>query len=97
MERRHWGQHDDDCFACRVQTIQIDPRATPSRRNNIEPRRPDPAWERGIPTDSRGMPYLTKDGSPMGVKEFGENRHRIEEHRRQLHNSPDPIQLPGVN
>lgn len=21
--KNHWGQHDDDCFACRIQTVQF--------------------------------------------------------------------------
>lgn len=96
MEKRHRGQHED-CFGCKIQSIQFDPRAMPTRRNKVEPRRPDPAWERGIPTDNRGMPYLRKDLSPMGVKEFAEKSHQIEAHKRQLHNSTEPIHLPGAN
>ena len=94
MTRTHFGQHGDDCFGCKVQSIQFDPYAMPSRLNKkAEPRRPDPAWERGIPKDSRGMPFLRTDGTPMGVKEFGEKRHQIDQHRRTLHNSTAPVEL----
>lgn len=96
MVRTHVGQHGANCFGCKIQSIQFDPRAMPNRRNKVEPRRPNPAWERGVPTDNRGMPYLRKDGTPMGVKEFSQNRRLIEEHRRRLHQSTEPIELPGV-
>jgi hypothetical protein len=92
MIRTHDGSHGPDCFGCKVQSISFDPYAMPSRLNKkIPPRTPNPAWERGIPTDSRGMPFLRKDGTPMGVKEYSENRHQIEQHRRALHNSTDSL------
>jgi hypothetical protein len=89
MEKKHFGQHGDDCFGCRIQTIQISPYATPSRlRPHIAPRKPENSWEKGVPTDSRGMPFLKTDGSPMGQKEFSEKRRLIDAHRRRLHNEP---------
>lgn len=88
MERTHWGQHGDECFGCKLHSISFDPYAMPSRLHpEVEPRKPNPAWERGIAVDQRGMPQLRPDGSYMGLKEYSENRHRIEEHRRQMRHS----------
>jgi hypothetical protein len=84
----HDGSHGPECFGCKVKSITFSPYATPTRLNpRRPPRQPNPAWERGVPTDARGMPFLRKDGTPMGVKEYAENRHAIEEHRRRLHNA----------
>jgi hypothetical protein len=83
----HDGSHTD-CFGCRVKSITFSPYATPSRLNpHNAPKQPDPVWERGVPTDKRGMPFLDKNLNPMGVKAVVENRHEIEQHRRQLHTS----------
>lgn len=72
-----------------VATVGIAPSATPSRHNNAAPRTPNPAWERGIATDERGMPYL-KPGSMefMSVKEAAERRREIEGARRALRQAP---------
>jgi hypothetical protein len=89
LEKTHFGQHGDGCFGCKIQTIQISPYATPNRLHpERAPRTPNNSWEKGIPTDSRGMPFLKADGSAMGVKEYGEKRHQIEEHRKKLHQAP---------
>lgn len=89
----HEGPHHIDgppeCFGCRVKSFTVNPYSLPSRLHpSNPPRRPNPAWERGVPTDSRGMPFLTKAGTPMGIKQFTEDRHTIEEHRRQLAQAP---------
>lgn len=77
-----------DCFGCRIRTINFAPSAMPSRMNKTAPRKPDPAWERGIATDERGMPYLKANSTtPMGVKEAAEKRHEIESRRRALRQS----------
>lgn len=90
----HDGTGND--FGCKLKSIQFDPYSMPSRLNKkAEPRRPNPSYERGVPTDSRGMPFLRKDGTPMGQKEYDSQRSRIDEHRRRLHNSTSPIELPG--
>ena len=78
---------DDGCGKCWkcvegrgcIKTVQVDPRATPTRTRRGVPRTPDPAWERGVPTDGRGMPYLRPDLTPMGVKEFASKRSKFED------------------
>jgi len=81
---RHDGTADD--FGCRVKSFTVNPRSMPTRLHpENPPRQPNPAWERGIAKDERGMPYLTEGGGYLGVKQYAENRHRIEDHKRQLH------------
>lgn len=87
MDRRHSGQHGPDCFGCKIQNVNFDPRAMPSRRNRIPPKAKEPlnSWNRGVPRDSRGMPYLDPgDLSPIGQKKFSENRSQIDEARRKV-------------
>ena len=85
--RKHYGQHED-CFGCKLHSIQWDPRAMPSRKSSAPPRTPNPAWERGVPTDNRGMPFLNAEGKEMGQKEFSQKRSQIEANRRRLRQAP---------
>lgn len=85
----HDGSHED-CFACKLRSIQFDPRAMPSRRNHKPPRVHvnRNSWEKGIPRDSRGMPVLIPGTtSPMGTKEYSRNRRLIDQRKRDLNNS----------
>lgn len=77
------------CGICRLShgTIQLSPKATPSKRSPTPPRQPSNSWERGVATDSRGMP-LYEDGRPVSVKQYAERRHEIEAKRRRLDNDP---------
>lgn len=70
--------------------LQVSPAATPNRRNQVAPvhRESVNAYERGVPTDERGMPYLGKDFKPLGAKPFAEKRRAFEERRRAHHVSP---------
>ena len=56
--------------------------ATPSRRNKVPPSKANPAWEKGIAGEHRRdgsfVPYLKRDGSQVGVKEFAANRTKYE-------------------
>jgi len=64
--------------------------ATPNRtRNKVPPRRVEPSWEKGIAGESRPdgsfAPYLKpSDGTPMGVKEFADNRGKYEKRLRKI-------------
>lgn len=84
MKRRHWGQHED-CFGCKILSIDISPKATPTRKNNVPPKVNESAnaWERGIVKDDRGMPLLNK-GKLVGVKEYANNRGHFEKQRQRL-------------
>lgn len=64
--------------------MQVSPAATPNQRNHKPPKVTDGAnaWERGIATDDRGMPYLKADLSPIGVKEWQTLRPRYEARRK---------------
>lgn len=90
MERTHWGQHDPTCFGCKVQSVQWSPSATPSRRNSVPPRPSQNQWEKGVATDSRGMPLLNDKGSAIGLHELASNRSTIERQLRDLKRTPTP-------
>ena len=64
--------------------LNVSPKASPVKRRGIKPTEHEPnnAWERGIATDSRGMPYLNPDLSPMGVKRFSELRSKFEDRNK---------------
>lgn len=91
FDEMHARQHPDpvaDCFACKLDTITVSasihaPRAT----KYVPPRRPDNPWERGRAGEHRPdgsfMPYLKSDLSPMGVKEFADNRTNCEKQIRR--------------
>lgn len=95
MESTHWGQHGDDCFGCKLRSIQWSPSATPSRRNNIPPRPPQNNWEKGIAKDNRGMPLLDKNLQPIGLQELADRRPQIEAGLRQLKNTPPTATSTG--
>src|SRR5690242_6913953 len=89
FDKQHDAQHPsrvEGCLACKLRgEIYLSRKATPTKSPSAaEPHRPDPAWERGIATDERGMPFLGKGGAPIGVKEYGERRHEIDDWRRRL-------------
>lgn len=92
MIRTHPGPEcTDDCYGCKLNSLQFDGSWMPTRHKydiKHPPRTPEPAWERGIPTDSRGMPVLKPDLSPMGQKEYSQKRTLIEEAKRKYANTP---------
>lgn len=94
VDERHLVEHPERIDGCRfckfVEGIQLSPKATPSKRSLAPPRRPDPAWERGIVKDHRGVPLLKADGSEIGVKEYSQRRREIEAARKQLAQTPAP-------
>lgn len=85
MSKPHNCSGAEDCFGCKVKTIQLSPNATPSRRNHIPPKvnKESNAWHRGVVQDSRGMPLLNEKLAPVGLKEYSENRHKYDEGRRK--------------
>lgn len=95
MRRRHWGQHDDTCFACRVQSVRLSPAATPSRMNTVAPAEPKNHWEQGIVTEPRPggfeMPVVKRDGSHIGVKEWANHRGRYDRSRDRARNDPQSL------
>lgn len=91
---------DGLCFRHKVQTVSLSRSATPTRASNRVPGagirhrnrvEASNGWERGVVTDSRGMPMLGRDLAPIGVKEWAEKRGSFESTRHRLHNDPNPF------
>lgn len=83
----------EGCPTCKLRSVQLSPAATPTKTRRFAPvgkPKGDPAWERAIVTDKRGMPILKPDGNLIRSKEYAENRHSIEAARRQMANAPAP-------
>lgn len=88
--RVHDGSHGDDCFGCRIQTIQVAPSVTPTRSpRHGQPRDPHNSWERGILRDERGMAVL-QGGKEIGLKQYADNRHQIDRQLKALKQGHDP-------
>lgn len=86
----------DSCYACRLRAkgIQVDTRATPSRRKL--PYRPSRewAWAKGRVGERRDdgstMPYLSPGTlEPMGVYEYQHRRSNVEKQVRVLKSEPN--------
>jgi hypothetical protein len=60
--------------------------------NSVPPPKANPAWERGIVTETRPggyrVPVLGENMKPIRVKEYGQRRREIESRLRQLKNPP---------
>lgn len=80
--------HDPDCdcdtYGCRMRRkgLQVSPKATPSRRNHIPPRRVEPPGvNKQIVYDERPggfkMPIFTEKGDVLRHKRYSEQRHKI--------------------
>jgi hypothetical protein len=91
---RHLDAHpsleEPGCRVCKFAgTIQLSPKATPSKKASGAPKGGDPAWERGIVKDHRGVPLMRANGTEIGVKEYAENRSTFEEAKRRRANDPN--------
>lgn len=83
-----------DCPECDAASLKrilfgnVTPSSTPTRMNNIPPRKVEPSWEKGLAGERRKdgsfAPYLTKDFAPMHVKEFADNRVKFEKKLRKV-------------
>lgn len=98
FDARHIVEHaepDAECLSCRLQgTIQIHRNATPTKtKSKTPPRTPNNSWEKGIARDDRGMP-LMRDGKPVSIKQYAENRHTIDAAVHRLENDPNVYAKP---
>lgn len=84
------ANHPEDCFHCKLKTIQVSPSATPNRRkHNQAVKKTGNSWEKGIVKDSRGMTQLLPGTlEPMPIKTYAEQRHKIEEGKRKMKHNP---------
>ncbi len=54
MKRTHWGQHGEDCFGCRVQTVSIAASAMPTRSPQaVQLENRERRWSRDMDAYSR--------------------------------------------
>jgi hypothetical protein len=84
---RHPVFDEPGCDTCRLRSLQVSPAVASTATKKFHPvgtPKGDPAWERQIMTDSRGMPLLKPDGEFIRSKEYAEKRHSIEAGRRQV-------------
>ncbi len=71
-------------YACRLRAkaVQVSPAATPNRTHHKVRPMAAPSWEAGTIRDQRpdgsSMPILNGALTPIGVKEYGENRREID-------------------
>lgn len=85
------NQHGDDCscFKCKIKSIQLSPKATPSRTYRRQTRTPTPDPWGGSPVrDERGMPLLKANMDPITHKDYENNRTKYDQLRRDLRNKP---------
>ena len=72
-----------------LQAVNVAPSATPTRMNKVAPKPAQPVWEKGRAgerrVDGSFAPYRRPaDQTPMGVKEFADNRTKYEKHLRKV-------------
>ena len=94
-DERHAREHPElveGCRTCKLQTIRISPKVAPSS-NSAPPtwHQNRNSWEKGTVKDARGVPLLGEDLQPIGVKRYGEQRHKFEARRHELATSPRPF------
>jgi hypothetical protein len=89
LERKHWGQHEDGCFACKAKSVNLAPSATPSRNlgKQVFPQGTRyNAWERGVVSEPRPdgsrMPLVNKDLSYVSTKQYAENSRHFRQIRK---------------
>lgn len=94
MSKQHFGQHAD-CFACKIQSVQVSSAATPTRSTpaprstrNRDAKDNSNAWERGVKTaqmpDGSHVPYLDDTGQPIGLKKWA-NEPKWQQRADRLH------------
>ena len=86
----HDGTQDD--FGCKIHTIALGNNGSAGRKRKLTGLQPKPknSWERGIVRDPRGMPLLANTNgklSEVNTKFYAENRSKMENLQRKLHNS----------
>ena len=79
MERKHWGQHSHECFACRIQTVCIGlPKDTPTR-NGAPHVIAANAAEAKLAQDAPAFERLRRQGyNPKGINGVAELEKRVE-------------------
>lgn len=84
---KHSDNECKQCFKERIASVGVASSATPTRRPVSQWKRPKDKpvynnWEKGIPTDGRGMPYLDEHGVSVNTKKLAETRHKYREFQK---------------
>ena len=73
-----------------LQSPALTAAAAPSQKNKVPPPQANPVWEKGTAGETRRdgsfVPYLDKEGSRIGVKDFADNRKKYERILRRKKN-----------
>lgn len=89
-----------ECFGCKVKAMREDSgltlgaAATPTQtKDRVKPRTPNCSWEAGVAGEHRPgggfMPYLEPGTtSPMGIKQYSEERHKVDAAVDRLKHDP---------
>lgn len=83
------GLCGDTCPQCKAATLIVGAKVgSETRTRKMAPlgwNEASNAWERGVPVDHTGMPYLDKNLTVMGAKQVAEHRHEIDTTMRHHH------------
>ena len=87
----HKDSRDCSCFKCKIKSIQLSPKATPTRTYRRQTRTPTPdPWGGAQVRDERGMPLLKANMDPITHKDYENNRTKYDQLRREMKASPEP-------
>lgn len=76
----------DDCYGCKIASINVSPYAMPSRLHpEHRPKRVIDSFNKGIVRRANGDPYHRPDGSVIGLHELNGNSRAIEREIRDRH------------
>ena len=86
------------CYGCELKAKGIT-LVCVNQRNAVPPRRDESnGWEKGRAGEHRAdgsfMPYLNAEGSALAIKDYTEDRRRIDDARRYQLNRTTPIGSP---
>lgn len=79
-------------YGCQLRQkgVAVAPSALPSQMNSVPPPKANPAWERGIVTETRPdgsrVPILDSNLRPIRVKEYAQKRREIDAGLRKVKN-----------
>lgn len=95
------GECPDDCLECKTASIVVGAQVgidSRGRKFGELGFKDTNSWERGVPTDSKGMPFIdTVDGHVIGQKEASERHREIDATMRRNHHAATAASTTGSN